>query len=137
MLKSDKNKSIEMFNQLLVKEPDNVAVLNNLAWTLLDSNKLAEATQYIERAIKLAPRNPDVLDTHGAVLLASGKVDAALLKFEESLKIRPDNAAVLLNYADGLIKKGEKDKAKSILDKIAGDKSISAAQVNALKAKLN
>lgn len=137
MLKSDKNKSIEMFNQLLVKEPDNVAVLNNLAWTLLDSNKLAEATQYIERAIKLAPRNPDVLDTHGAVLLAAGKVDAALLKFEESLKIRPDNAAVLLNYADGLIKKGEKDKAKSILDKIAGDKSISAAQVNALKAKLN
>lgn len=137
LLKSDKQKSIEMFSQLLSKEPENVAVLNNLAWTLLETNKLAEATTHIEKAMTLAPRNPDVLDTYGAVLLASGKVDQAIQKFEDSLKVRPDHAAVLLNYADALIKKGEKDKAKAILDKITGDKSISSAQVNALKAKLN
>lgn len=137
LLKSDKQKSIEVFNQLLAKEPENVAVLNNLAWTLLETNKLAEATSYIEKAMKLAPRNPDVLDTYGAVLLASGKVDQAIQRLEDSLKVRPDHPSVLLNYADALIKKGEKDKAKAILEKITGDKSISAAQVNALKAKLN
>lgn len=137
LLKSDKQKSIEVFSQLLSKEPENVAVLNNLAWTLLESNKLAEATTHIEKAMTLAPRNPDVLDTYGAVLLASGKVEQAIQRFEDSLKVRPDHPSVLLNYADALIKKGEKDKAKAILDKITGDKSISAAQVNALKAKLN
>lgn len=137
LLKSDKQKSIEVFSQLLSKEPENVAVLNNLAWTLLESNKLAEATTHIEKAMTLAPRNPDVLDTYGAVLLASGKVEQAIQRFEDSLKVRPDHPSVLLNYADALIKKGEKDKAKAILDKITGDKSLSAAQVNALKAKLN
>jgi putative PEP-CTERM system TPR-repeat lipoprotein len=137
LLKSDKEKSIEVFSQLLAKEPDNVAVLNNLAWTLLETNKLTEATTHIEKAMTLAPRNPDVLDTYGAVLLASGKVDQAIQRLEDSLKVRPDHPSVLLNYADALIKKGEKDKAKAILDKITGDKSISATQVNSLKAKLN
>lgn len=118
LLKSDKEKSIEVFSQLLIKEPDNIAVLNNLAWTLLETNKLKEATAHIEKAMSLAPRNPDVLDTYGAVLLASGKVDQAIQRFEDSLSVRPDHAAVMLNYADALIKKGEKDRAKAVLDKI-------------------
>ena len=118
MLKSDKEKSIKVFSQVPSKEPDNIAVLNNLAWTLLETNKLKEATAHIEKAMSLAPRNPDVLDTYGAVLLASGKVDQAIQRFEDSLSVRPDHAAVMLNYADALIKKGEKEKAKAVLDTI-------------------
>jgi putative PEP-CTERM system TPR-repeat lipoprotein len=132
MLKLDKQKSITLFKELLAKEPNNAAVLNNLAYTLLESNQLQEASTHIEKAVRLAPENPDILDTYGAVLLASGKVDQALTQFEASLKVRPDNTAVQLNYADALIKKGDKKRAKTVLDKAAQQKDAPKQQVDAL-----
>ena len=54
--------------------PDNINVLNNLAYMYAESlDRPADARPYGERVAKLAPNNPDVLDTHGWALAKSGQ----------------------------------------------------------------
>ncbi len=136
LLKTDKEKSTSAFSKVLDTQPDNVAALNNLAWTLFDLQKTTEALPHIEKAIKLAPDNPDVLDTYATILFAMGQQKQALDQFEKSLRIRPDNAAVQLNYIDALIKSGDKNTAKTMLDKVKPTDKSSEDKKNALKALL-
>ena len=136
LLSTDSEKSVSTFSKVLETQPDNVAALNNLAWTYLDQQKVSDALPHIEKAMKLAPDNPDVLDTYAAILLASGQQKQALETFEKSLRIRPDSVAVQLNYIDALIKTGDKNTAKTMLDKITATDKASVEKATALKALL-
>jgi len=136
LLGTDKQQSTSAFAKVLETEPDNVAALNNLAWTLFEQQKTAEALPHIEKAIKLAPDNPDVLDTYATVLFAKGEQKKALEQFEKSLRIRPENVAVQLNYIDALLKTGDKNTAKTMLDKVKPTDKVSEDKMNALKALL-
>jgi len=80
--RSSDNKFLEMaiadYESLLAKMPNNISVLNNLAYMLADSNeRLAEALRYAERAYNAAPDEPGILDTYGYVLYKNGKTSEA------------------------------------------------------------
>lgn len=136
LLGTDKQQSTTAYAKVLDTQPDNVAALNNLAWTLLEQQKASEALPHIEKAIKLAPDNPDVLDTYATVLFATGKQKLALEQFEKSLRIRPNNVAVQLNYIEALLKAGDKNTAKTMLDKVKPTDKPSEDKMNTLKALL-
>ena len=72
-----------------------------------------KAQQYIETAIKQAPKHPDVLDTYGKVLMKRDKLADAVKAFEQSLAVRPDSNQVKLHYAEALALSGSKDKARA------------------------
>jgi putative PEP-CTERM system TPR-repeat lipoprotein len=136
LLSTDKDKSTSAYAKVLDTQPDNVAALNNLAWTLFEQKKVDEAFPHIEKAIKLAPENPDVLDTYATILFAKGEQKKALEQFEKSLRIRPENAAVQLNYIDALLKTGDKNTAKTMLDKVKPTDPQSEEKLKALRAQL-
>jgi tetratricopeptide (TPR) repeat protein len=71
-------RAIEEYESIVQKEPNNVQILNNLAYMLVDHDLDNEkALQYAQRAYKGMPNNPAVLDTYGYVLLKNGKFKEA------------------------------------------------------------
>jgi tetratricopeptide (TPR) repeat protein len=66
------------YESLLAKMPNNIVVLNNLAYWLAESNeRLQEALQYAKRALDTRPNDPAVLDTYAYLLYKNGKSSQA------------------------------------------------------------
>jgi tetratricopeptide (TPR) repeat protein len=81
------------YEQVITRQPANVAALNNLAWLLREDNP-TRALELAERARELAPDNPAVLDTYGWVLHLSGRHAEARDVIEKALALAPDNAEI-------------------------------------------
>ncbi len=75
----------------LDKEPENFAVLNNLATCLIaiSESNAERALELISRANSLCPANADILDTWGEILIAAKKPQDAINKLEMVIKIDP------------------------------------------------
>jgi len=81
------------YEQVIARQPDNIAALNNLAWVLREDNP-TRALELASRASALAPDSPDVLDTYGWILHLSGKHSEAREVIERALSLAPDNAEI-------------------------------------------
>jgi predicted Zn-dependent protease len=109
--------AITEYESLLVEEPNNISVLNNLAYMLVESNrKLPEALEYAERAHNLVPNESGVSETYAYVLYKNGKypeaagaIQAALQQYEQQRMSAPPEAYEHL----GMIKEklGARDEA--------------------------
>ena len=80
----------DAYQQLLQAEPDNLEVLNNLAFIL--SSHLEDpqaAVPLAERARQLAPDSAEVLDTLGWTYYQANRTDDARRVLEESVEARP------------------------------------------------
>uniref|UniRef100_A0A486XTW2 TPR domain protein n=1 Tax=Rheinheimera sp. BAL341 TaxID=1708203 RepID=A0A486XTW2_9GAMM len=137
LLQSDKEKSFRLYDEILAESPNNYIVLNNYAWELASANELDKAQQYIETAIKQAPKHPDVLDTYGKVLMKRDKLTDAITAFEQSLAIRPDSNLVKLHYAEALARSGSKDKARSVIAGVKNPDNEQSKKLAELSALLN
>ncbi|MCC6608378.1 MAG: tetratricopeptide repeat protein [Burkholderiales bacterium] len=72
-------------------KPDHAHAYNALGYSLADrSERLAEAREYIETALKLAPDDAFIIDSMGWVLYREGKPDEALKYLERAYAGRPD-----------------------------------------------
>ena len=78
---SDHRKAIDEYEYLQTKLPENLIVLNNLAWSY-QQVKDKRAVETAEKALKLDSENPAVMDTLGLILAEYGDLPrgAALLK---------------------------------------------------------
>jgi len=116
--------AIEYYQQSLKGLPNNFVVLNNLALLSLRKKDLASSIQYIERAVKLAPRRTAVLDSYAQILLASGKAEKSVNIYkamEAEVKLSADQIMV---YAKGLIILKKRDVALDKLKTIVGIKTL-------------
>ncbi|MEW6513483.1 MAG: XrtA/PEP-CTERM system TPR-repeat protein PrsT [Pseudomonadota bacterium] len=111
------------YRTLLAAQPNNPAVLNNLAWSL-GQMKDPKAISHAEQANKLAPNQPAIMDTLGVLLVEQGNAERGLDLLAKALQLAPEAHAVRLNYARALLKAGKKAEAKQELDTLAklGDK---------------
>jgi putative PEP-CTERM system TPR-repeat lipoprotein len=100
------------------KKPDNVLVLNNLAY-LYAAEQSPEAMVYAQKAHKLAPDTPVVLDTYGYLLVKQGNLKEGLPLLERAAKLLPDNAEVQFHLAKAYFLKGDRALAAQVLNKIA------------------
>jgi tetratricopeptide (TPR) repeat protein len=72
-------------------KPDHAHAYNALGYSLADrSERLAEAREYIETALKLAPEDAFIIDSMGWVLYREGKSDEALKYLRRAYAGRPD-----------------------------------------------
>ena len=72
-------RAIADYESLLAKMPNNISVLNNLAYMLAESNeRLPEALQYAKRALDARPNDPAVLDTYAYLLCKNDKSSQAV-----------------------------------------------------------
>ena len=81
------------YEQVISRQPNNIAALNNLAWLLREDDS-ARAMELAGRARDLAPDNAAVLDTYGWILHLAGKHAEAKEVIERAVALAPDNAEI-------------------------------------------
>ncbi|MBW3549515.1 MAG: tetratricopeptide repeat protein [Proteobacteria bacterium] len=79
------------FRRILVAEPDSVAALNALGYTLADrTTRYQEALELINRARAAEPDNAAIIDSYGWVLYRLGRLDEALIELRRAFSLQKD-----------------------------------------------
>jgi len=87
-------KAAEVLAESKKYDPENVVILNNLAYVLAEHlNRGREAVKLIEQAYRVAPNNPDLLDTYGLILQDVGEQEKALVYLAKSVWIKESSAS--------------------------------------------
>jgi len=139
MLKTGKYaNAIGQYELLLVKQPENVQVLNNLAWAY-QQVKDPRALQTAEHAYKVMPERAEVADTLGWMLVEQGNTKRGIEVLQKAVAAAPDALMIRYHLAQGLAKSGDRAQAITHLERIvaAGAKFPQApealARLNQLK----
>jgi putative PEP-CTERM system TPR-repeat lipoprotein len=106
------------YSAALRRAPDNVRMLNNLAWVTHQLGQPA-ALQYAERAYELAADDPQVMDTLGSILMARGETERGLELLGRASALAPQAHEMRLNFAKALLKANRKDPARKELEALA------------------
>lgn len=104
------------FRRILVIEPDNVAALNALGYTLADrTTRYQEALELIGRARTAAPDDAAIIDSYGWVLYRLGRNTDALVELRRAFTLQKD-AEIAAHVAEVLWVMGQKDEARRYFD---------------------
>ena len=102
--------------RILVAEPDNVAALNALGYTLADrTTRYREALALIDRARAADPDNAAIIDSYGWVLYRLGRNDEALTELRRAFGLQKD-PEIAAHLGEVLWVQGEKDEARRFFD---------------------
>ncbi len=136
-LSSEPNKAIAAYKEILKQFPNNVLVLNNVAWLSMEQGALDEALSFSERAYAVAPEVVNVIDTYAMILLKHDKKSEALNHLAKAYDLSEgkDNE-VTLNYVEALITNSRLKKAGEILSSIKNATASQAKRKATLQNKL-
>jgi tetratricopeptide (TPR) repeat protein len=102
--------------RILVADPENIAALNALGYTLADrTDRFDEALQLIDRARVADPDNPAIIDSHGWVLYRLGRNDEALAELRRAFAMQKD-AEIGAHLGEVLWVTGSKDEARKYFE---------------------
>lgn len=102
--------------KILVTEPENVAALNALGYTLADRTKrYREALQLIDRARTADPDNAAIIDSYGWVLYRLGKTQEALVQLRRAWSLVKD-PEIAAHIGQVLWEQGKHDEANKYFD---------------------
>jgi tetratricopeptide (TPR) repeat protein len=97
----------DAYRAALARDPDNIAALNNLAWTLgKDGANLDEALALAERAYERAPRVHMVADTLGWLAFHRGDLERAATLLRQAVAADPDRPTYRYHLGLVLAKQG-------------------------------
>jgi tetratricopeptide (TPR) repeat protein len=100
--------------KLIALRPDHAHARNALGYTLADRNeRLDEAHQLIESALKLAPEDPFIMDSMGWVLYRQGRLEQALDYLKRAHNLRPD-PEIAAHLGEVLWANGQRDEARTL-----------------------
>jgi tetratricopeptide (TPR) repeat protein len=101
-----------LWRHTLAHAAESAVVHNNLGSVLFHQNRLEEALEEGQAALRLDPQGVEVLNNLGLVYYRKKDFPAALRYYEKALKIRPQAAAILNNI--GLIFSDQGQTAQAI-----------------------
>ncbi len=102
--------------KILVAEPENVAALNALGYTLADrTRRYQEALELIDRARVAEPDNAAIVDSYGWVLYRLGRNEEALVQLRRAWSLNKD-PEVAAHVGEVLWVLGQKDEARRFFD---------------------
>lgn len=112
-LKLIADKKAEPLLQQLKAQPQNAAVLRQVADIYFTAHQFTEAIPYYERSLEGDPKNVGVRSDLASCLFYAGAVDKSIATLEEALRYDPNNAQALFNL--GMICWKEKgDSARAV-----------------------
>jgi tetratricopeptide (TPR) repeat protein len=116
--------------KLIELRPDHAHAYNALGYTLADrTDRLKEAYELIDRALKLAPEDPFIQDSMGWVLYRLGRTEEARQYLEKAFKRRPD-PEIAAHLGEVLWSEGRRDEAQRVwrttLEQNPGNESLQA-----------
>lgn len=104
------------FRRILVAEPDSVAALNALGYTLADrTTRYQEALELINRARAAAPDNVAIIDSYGWVLYRLGRPADAVVELRRALSLQRD-AEIAAHLGEVLWVLGQREEARKYFD---------------------
>ena len=93
--------------QAVLAEFPNSGLANQMfAETLLRQNRIPEAVEYGQRAVRIAPEVVEAQINLGITLFLSGKTEEAIAHYEQALQINPDYAEAHYNLGNALARLG-------------------------------
>ena len=102
------DKKIEPLLAKLQNNPNDAALLIQIADIYKQTHQFKDAADFYERALKIDAKNAGVRSDFASVLYYGGDVDGALAQLQEALRYDAKNGAVLFNL--GMIRwQGKKD----------------------------
>jgi tetratricopeptide (TPR) repeat protein len=133
----DPKGSEESLRRVLEKDPDNATALNNLGYFLVERNeRLAEALEMIQRAVKAEPTNSSFLDSLGWAYFKLGKLDEAEKQLKEAARRDPTSSTIQEHLGDLFQKQGKATEARAAWQK-ALTLSTESDETARIKAKLD
>lgn len=114
MQKKDYKEAAQRYREILVQQPDNVAILNNLAWVLSEMNEPSGLT-YAEKAYAKAPDNPNVQNTYGWLLFnrneSPDSKQRGMTLLVRAAELAPLDADIKMHLAKAMLKTGDRQGA--------------------------
>lgn len=102
--------------KILVAEPENVAALNALGYTLADrTSRYQEALELIDRARVAEPDNAAIVDSYGWVLYRLGRNGEALVQLRRAWTLNKD-PEIAAHVGEVLWVLGQKEEARRFFD---------------------
>ena len=102
--------AVSIFRKLVVKYPNNAALLNNLAWYLKDGEP-KDALRYAEKAYSTANDNLAIVDTYALLLSANGQPGKALGVLDSAIALANTPALLRLRRVEILARSGQRETA--------------------------
>ncbi len=114
----DRTGSEASLRRVLAQDPNNTTALNNLGYFLLDQNeRIAEALDLIQRAVKAEPSNASFLDSLGWAYFKLDKLSEAELHLSEAARRNPTSAATQEHLGDVYQRLGKTAEARAAWQK--------------------
>jgi len=101
-------------------QPDNRAVLNNLAVAVARGGNDDEAISLYERLLSLEPGNVPAHINIGIAQMRRGRADDALRHFGEAVRLSPEYAEAHYHYGMALLRSGRRQEGAAQLAEAAG-----------------
>lgn len=111
-------KSETYYLAALQVERENVDVMNNLAWALVQQGKPG-AVKIATRALELRPKRADVMDTLAMALAGEDRLPEALEVQKKAAALQPNRPMLSMNLARLAIKSKNYPLARAELDKLS------------------
>ncbi|MCB1858290.1 MAG: PEP-CTERM system TPR-repeat protein PrsT [Gammaproteobacteria bacterium] len=108
------------YESILEKVPNNLLVLNNLAW-IYQQRGDQRALALAENAFALAPQRPEIADTYGWVLVNFKQTEKAIGILREAFSRAPTNPEIGYHLGVALTQAGNNSEAKPLLERLARD----------------
>lgn len=103
------------YERALQAQPDNVLVLNNLAW-LLDAQGDEQALAHATKAHERMPDRVEIMDTYGWMQVRYGKLELGLAMLKKAAAKAPADADIQYHYAAALAQAKDTAAARRILE---------------------
>ena len=117
------DEAVLLYQRVLQFEPDNLIVINNLAWIMCEEqDKFQQALELAQKGLKIAPNYIDLIDTRGVVYYRLGEFDKAVEDFTTCINLYPNetpaSVASRFHLARAFAGLGQRDKAVECLNKV-------------------
>ena len=113
-ISDEPHRAIESYKEILVKFPNDIVVLNNIAWLYYEQGEFNNALLYSEQAIKLAPRHPQVLDTYALILVKINRFPQAIETLKLALSLAEDDVDIKAHLAQAYLANSQPEQAKKL-----------------------
>jgi len=112
----------KLYEKLLLKQKDNVLILNNLAW-VYSQQENPKALELATQAFNKSPNSGIVADTYGYILLKNGQEQKSLKILTQAVKLTPELDVIQLHFAETLIANKNKTRARKVLQQLIDSNS--------------
>lgn len=109
------------YQAILAEQPDNVTVLNNLAW-LYHQHENSKALSLAEKAYQKAPNSAAIADTYGTILVTQGSLKEGIKVLEKAAGLAPGNYDIQYHLANAYVLDGKNNQAIELLNTLVGSR---------------